>query len=305
MVIVIHQTLNTENAFLYNEKKVGQKSATFFHSRNTKSMNPFLYNKSHRLKELLQIEAKNPKVKNKCLHISVNPSLSDLEKLSDKENQKELDRFMQNMGYGNQPYFIYKHKDLERTHFHIVSTRIDRQTGMKIKDNQERRKVQNFIKELEQKYDLNNAQQQEEIGFKFSARSRNIKENLEALIFHLNQLESIESKEMYEEALKLFYVEIRKSGRGHIVVVTDDAGKVIRYPIRLSKFKEKPIFWISKKEELEEKFLKNVDAKIKSSHYRFLTDFFRELNKQVGNKDFKSERNKVIKIKRKNKGRKL
>ncbi len=48
---------------------------------------------------------------------------------------------------------------------------------------------------------------------------------------------------MYTEALKLFNVEIRKSGRGHIVVVTDDIGNPIRYPIRLSNFKEGPKFY--------------------------------------------------------------
>jgi hypothetical protein len=49
---------------------------------------------------------------------------------------------------------------------------------------------------------------------------------------------------MYAEALKLFNVEIRKSGRGHIVVVTDDFGNPIRYPIRLSNFKEGPKFYV-------------------------------------------------------------
>jgi hypothetical protein len=45
---------------------------------------------------------------------------------------------------------------------------------------------------------------------------------------------------MYNEALKLFNVEIRKSGRGHIVVVTDDFGN----PIQLSNFKEGPKFYV-------------------------------------------------------------
>ena len=48
---------------------------------------------------------------------------------------------------------------------------------------------------------------------------------------------------MYNEALKVFNVEIRKSGRGHIVVVCDENGNPIRYPIRLSNFKEKPRFY--------------------------------------------------------------
>ena len=44
-----------------------------------------------------------------------------------------------------------------------------------------------------------------------------------------DQIPEITSKEMYSEALKLFNVEIRKSGRGHIVVVTDDFGNPIVY----------------------------------------------------------------------------
>jgi len=45
--------------------------------------------------------------------------------------RKEMDALMKRMGYGHQPYFVYKHKDVERTHFHIVSTRIDVHTHKK------------------------------------------------------------------------------------------------------------------------------------------------------------------------------
>src|SRR5665647_1413446 len=61
---------------------------------------------------------------------------------------------MEHMGYGNQPYFVYKHKDLDRVHYHVVSTRVDSVTGKKIKDNYEQQKMQRFILGLEQKYDL-------------------------------------------------------------------------------------------------------------------------------------------------------
>jgi len=243
MVIKIHQVASTENAFLYNEKKVREAVATFFDSRNTLSANPFMYDEKHRLKNLLDIEKQNPRVKNKCFHVSVNPSAEDYLKLGDNIIRQEISNMMEHMGYGNQPWFVYKHKDLERVHFHIVSTRIDRETGRKIKDNFEKRKMQEFIKNLEQKYQLTQTEKKEIPDFKFSPRSRNIKQNLENLFKHLNQISEITSKEMYAEALKLFNVEIRKSGRGHIVLVTDDFGNPIRYPIRLSNFKEGPKFY--------------------------------------------------------------
>jgi len=84
MVIVIHQTASTYNALLYNEEKVQESVATFFHRVNTESVNPFLYDLNHRLKTLTDIEKGNSRVKNKCLHISVNPSVSDSLILDDR-----------------------------------------------------------------------------------------------------------------------------------------------------------------------------------------------------------------------------
>jgi hypothetical protein len=251
MVIVIHQSAHTQNALHYNEKKVKEGVATFFDSRNTLSVNPFMYDEKHRLKNLLDIEKVNTRVKKKCLHISFNPSAEDYQKLGDKPIRNEIGNMMEHLGYGHQPYFVYKHQDLERVHFHVVSTRIDRETGRKIKDNYEKEKLQRFVKNLEEKYQLTQKTTKEQPVFRFSPRSRNIKQNLENLFKHLNSLEEITSKEMYNEALKLFNVEIKKSGRGHIVLVTDGAGNPIRYPIRLSNFKERPGFFQSQKEQLK------------------------------------------------------
>jgi hypothetical protein len=32
---------------------------------------------------------------------------------------------MERMGYGEQPYIVFKHKDIDRQHLHIVSLRVD------------------------------------------------------------------------------------------------------------------------------------------------------------------------------------
>ncbi|WP_319231758.1 relaxase/mobilization nuclease domain-containing protein [Draconibacterium orientale] len=251
MVIVIHQSGNTQNALFYNEKKVEQKKAHFYKSGNTPTINPFAGTKHDRLNILKEIEDRNTRVKKKGLHISVNPTVTDLVKLGDRGMRTEIGNFMEHMGYGNQPYFVYKHSDIDRTHFHIVSTRIDCQTGKKIKDNYEKEKTQRFIKSLEQKYDLSKEQNQVQSNLKFSAGSRNLKQNLESLFYQLNQIESISTKQLYNKSLELFNVEVRKSGRGHVVFITDEIGNPIRYPIRLSEFKERPRFHLSHSAEKE------------------------------------------------------
>lgn len=297
MVIKIHQVASTENSLMYNEKKVKEEVATFFDSKNTLSVNPFMYNENHRLKNLLDIEKMNPRVKNKCLHISFNPSVEDYLKLNDTIIRQEIGKMMEHMGYGNQPYFVYKHKDLERVHFHIVSTRIDLQTGKKIKDNYDQRKMQQFIKELEQKHRLTQKETKEQPDFRFSPRSRDIKQNLENLFKHLNQLTEITSKEIYNEALKVFNVEIRKSGRGHIVVVTDDIGNPIRYPIRLSNFKEGPRFYVGLQTGPEMQVNKQMIDKFQ------IAQWVRDLNRLV-EKNKESEVKK-LKYKKHKKGKRM
>jgi hypothetical protein len=95
--------------------------------------------------------------------------------------------------------------------------------------------LQRFLKSLEEKYQLTKNSKEVPVS-RFSPRSRNIKKKLENLFKHLSSLEDITSKEVYLEALKLLNVEVKKSGRGHIVLVTNGEGNPICYSIRLSNF---------------------------------------------------------------------
>jgi len=242
MVIVIHQTADTRNALLYNEQKVTEGIATYYHSANTEYLNPFLYDQNHRLNALLDIEIGNAKAKNKCLHISFNPSKSDSLVLDDKTIRHEIGQMMEHMGYGNQPYFVYKHKDLERVHYHVVSTRIDKETGKKIKDNYEQEKMQRFIQGLQQKYDLKQEEPKSQLrqnDFTLNATCSDLKARVEGIFRLLNQSSGIESETMYHDILKAFNLEVKRSGRGEVVQVTDNDGKIIRNPLRMSELKER------------------------------------------------------------------
>ncbi len=298
MVIVIHQSLNTQNALFYNEKKVSQKKAFFFQCGNTPTINPFAGSKQDRWNILREIEERNTRVKKKGLHISVNPTVSDLVKLGDSGIRAEIKNLMEHLGYGNQPYFIYKHADLDRTHFHIVSTRIDQQTGKKIRDNYEKEKVQRFIKSLEQKYDLTKELNREQTNLKFSDSSSNLKRNLGSLFYQLNQIESITTKQLYDKSLELFNVKIRRSGRGHVVLITDGIGNPIRYPIRLSDFQERPRFYVSARVEKELQINAPLIDKFQ------LAQWARDMNKlMIWDKWQKNKPTLKYKVKNKKKGR--
>ena len=89
-------------------------------------------------------------IKNFTFHMSVNPSDTDRE-LSEKEACEFIDELMTGLGYGEQPYRIYKHTDIERMHYHVVSSRAGRD-GKKINDSFERLVLRAKLKELAPKY---------------------------------------------------------------------------------------------------------------------------------------------------------
>ncbi len=59
-------------------------------------------------------------------------------------------------------------------------------------------------------------------------------------------MDFITSKQMYNDALKLFHIEIRQVKKGNLVFVTDGNGNPVRHPIKMSDFQERPRFYQSK-----------------------------------------------------------
>ena len=95
--------------------------------------------------------ALNPHVRKPVIHISLNPSPKDI--LSKEQMTVLAQEFMEKFGYGNQPYIVWLHEDINRKHMHIVSVRINEQ-GEKIDHNREAIRAQNICREMEVKYGL-------------------------------------------------------------------------------------------------------------------------------------------------------
>ena len=93
----------------------------------------------------------NRRTTNTVFHASLNPSPED--KLTDDQLRDIAQEYMERMGYGNQPYIVFKHKDIFREHLHLVSLRVDEQ-GRKISDSHEYDRSMSVLRELERKYDL-------------------------------------------------------------------------------------------------------------------------------------------------------
>ena len=92
------------------------------------------------------------------LHISINPHPEDV--LTDQQLADIAREYMQKLGYGGQPYLVYKHTDIDRHHIHIVGLRVD-ENGRPLNDRFEHRRSKQITRELERKYNLHPAEKKE------------------------------------------------------------------------------------------------------------------------------------------------
>ena len=78
-------------------------------------------------------------------HASVNPSAEDA--CTEDDVLSFVAALMDRLGYGAQPYLVYRHFDIEREHYHVVSVRADR-SGRKINNYYEKRRASAFMEEV-------------------------------------------------------------------------------------------------------------------------------------------------------------
>ena len=101
----------------------------------------------------LQMRTEKP-----VIHISLNPHPDD--RLTDKELTEMAHEYMQRMGYGDQPYIIVKHEDIDRHHLHIVSVRVD-EHGKRINSDFTHKRSLSIVQDFERRYDLHKGEKWE------------------------------------------------------------------------------------------------------------------------------------------------
>ena len=94
------------------------------------------------------------RTRNKVIHISLNPHPDD--RLTDVELEQLAREYLDRLGYGDQPYLVFKHEDISRHHLHIVSVNVDEQ-GRRLNRDFIHRRSRRITSELEKKYGLHPA----------------------------------------------------------------------------------------------------------------------------------------------------
>lgn len=140
---IMQPTPSMESPLGYNEEKVQAGEAVILGEYNKPDRDATIL---HALERLERHRFRSQSV---SFHMSVNPS--ETEGLTDKQACELISGMMNGLGYGSQPYIVYKHTDIERTHYHVVSIRI-KEDGRRINDRQEHRRCQKLLKDYAERY---------------------------------------------------------------------------------------------------------------------------------------------------------
>ena len=187
-----------------------------------------------------QIRTEKPVV-----HISLNPHPDD--KLTDAELTVIAEEYLKKLGYGKQPYAIFKHEDIDRHHLHIVTLCVD-EVGKKISDSYIHRRSKRITRALEQKYGLLPAerkrQTQGEPLLKVDISRGDVKKQVGNVLKGISGRYRFQSLGEYRALLALYNVtveecrgEVRgREYRGFVYSALDNAGNKVGNPLKSSRF---------------------------------------------------------------------
>ena len=202
------------------------------------------------------------------LHIALSPAPED--RLTDELLRDIAQEYMERMGYGNQPYIVFKHKDIDREHLHIVSLRVD-EKGRKLPHDFEARRSAEITRDLEHKYNLHPAvkgQEQRDTPDlrKVNYKTGNVKQQISSVVRSCLRNYRCSSYGEFRTLLECFNVSVEErtgtvDGRNYAGVIygamTDD-GYGTGTPFKSSKigkdvgYKALQTYYAKSKERLKE-----------------------------------------------------
>lgn len=159
MVTVIGSGRSIRRTFYYNENKVNEGVAQCLMAANY-PIDLEQTNASMRLNMLLKTAALNPDVQRSSIHISLN--FAPGEQLSDTRLKAIAQEYMERIGFGNQPYLVYRHDDAAHPHIHIATTKIRPDGSRIITQNIGKNLSEPARKALELKHSLVKAEDQKQ-----------------------------------------------------------------------------------------------------------------------------------------------
>jgi hypothetical protein len=218
-----------------------------------------------------RLNSLNERASTKTLHVSLNFDPS--ERISDKKLVEIANAYMGKIGFGEQPFLIYKHADAGHPHIHIVSNTIKADGSRINTHNIGRNQSEKARKEIEEMFGLVRAERQQQIikpGIKTidigkvmygKQETKSSISNVVGAVFNQYKFSSLPE---FNAALKQFNVIADRGkeesriykNRGLLFRILDADGNKLGVPIKASIIDCKPTL-----NNLEKKFIANEAAR--------------------------------------------
>lgn len=245
MVAKINIGSNLYGALAYNQEKVDKGLGKVLGSNLVFEPTDGRFNVAECMEDFMQFVPSHFRTEKPVIHVSLNPHPDD--KLTDEQLTNIGREYMEKLGYGNQPYLIFKHEDIGREHLHIVSLRVD-SNGRKIDSYKEHERSKAITEQIEKKHNLHPAQGESRAEdwelMPVNVLGGDLKHQIAKVIKPVASMYHFQSMGEYKAVLSLYNIHIEevkgevkgKPYRGLLYFALDREGKKIGNPLKSSIF---------------------------------------------------------------------
>ena len=298
MVARINTSKSISKALNYNEQKVNKGAAECIIAsgfiKDKDKLN--FYDKLHHFERCISL---NERVSVNTLHVSLNFDPS--EKINTEKLVAIANSYMERIGFGKQPYLVYRHDDAGHPHIHIVSTNIQKDGTIISMHNLGKNQSEKARKEIEIEFGLvkaSNSKQTKLLNIVPVNAQRIIygksetKRAIANVLFKVVSQYKFTSLSALNAVLKLYNVTAERGekdsriykNKGLTYRILDEQGNKTGIPIKASSIYMKPTLAF-----LEKKFLENENLR-KPHRKRIQTNIDWALNKKpTGINELKSQ----------------
>jgi len=246
MIAKIGRSGNLYGALAYNQLKVENENGQILFANKMIENASGHYSVAQLAQSFALYLIANRNTEKHTLHISLNPDPKD--NVSDEKFRELAEQYMREMGYGEQPFVVFKHTDIDRTHIHIVSVCVNEE-GKKISDKFEKMRSMNVCRELERQHGLVSAtdkehKQNDKIFRPVDYQKGDVKSQIASVVRHLPNYYQYQTLGEYNALLSLFNITTEKvegelqgkSQQGLLYIPLNEKGERAGHPFKASLF---------------------------------------------------------------------
>src|SRR5690606_339219 len=235
MIAKIGRSENLYGALAYNNLKVEKENGQILFANKIIETSDGQYSVAQLAQSFAPYLLANLNTQKHTLHISLNPDPKD--NVSDDKYREMAQQYMREMGYGEQPFVVFKHTDIDRSHIHIVSVCVD-ENGKKISDKFEKMRSMNICRELEKQHHLIPAtdkerQQSDKIFKPVDYKAGDVKSQIASVVRHLPNYYQFQTLGEYNALLSLFNITTEKV-EGELYIPWNEQGEKAGHPFKAS-----------------------------------------------------------------------